>query len=92
MTLTLKDNFDNIVSSFSKISYEIYLVQYPIIFLIQYYKIKGIIGIILTIIITVIVSAIIHFALNIKGKSMINIIRILLLMFICIISIIGLYI
>lgn len=87
-----KNNFDNIVSSLSKISYEIYLVQYPIIFLIQYYKIKGIIGIILTIIITVIVSAIIHFALNIKGKSMINIIRILLLMFICIISIKGLYI
>ena len=85
------NSFDNIIASLSKISYEIYLVQYPIIFLMQNYKINGILKVLLIIVITFCVSYLLHFSLDLKGKSKKNIIRIVLLMLITLISISGFY-
>ena len=57
---------DNKISDLSKISYEVYLVQYPIIFLFQKINLINIIEIPLIIIITFIVSYIINNSLKIK--------------------------
>ncbi len=85
-----KNKIDIIVSSFSSISYEIYLVQYPVIFILQTINMNSILKIVLTILITIILSYIIHFALNIK-KSRIKILSIILSIFLLGISVFGLY-
>ena len=51
-TLNTSDNlsvFDKIIKSLSSISYEVYLVQYPVIFLFQYAGINNNLKILLTI-------------------------------------------
>ena len=79
-----------IIKSLSSISYEIYLVQYPVIFLLQDREINGIIKIILIILITIIISYIIHFATNLKNKKN-KIIRIIVLIPLLLLSIFGAY-
>lgn len=64
-----KTKFDFIKKFVSNISYEIYLVQYPVIFLIQEMDINKILGIILTIIITFIISYALHFVLDFKNEK-----------------------
>jgi len=58
---------DKIIKSFSDISYEIYLVQYPIIFLFQYINIQLEVPII--IVLTIVISYILHFCINLKNKK-----------------------
>ena len=82
-----KNNIDKIISPLSKISYEVYLVQYPIIFLIINTHINNILKVIIIILLTYIISAIIHYALDFKKKK---IIKIVLLIPIIILSIYGL--
>ena len=80
--------FSNIISSLAKVSYEIYLVQYPVIFLIQDMKISSLIKVPLIIIITVIISYIIHYAINFKkGKG--NVVKIGLLIIVSVLTLIG---
>lgn len=65
-----KDNIDdNTIRSLSDISYEAYLFQYPIIFILEYYNISRLLKIITVVIITLTISYIFQFALNNKNKK-----------------------
>ena len=77
--------------TFANICYEIYLVQYPVIFIIQDYKMNSILKILSIILITIIVSILIHFSLNKPKKRTLNIIRIIILIPIILLSIHGFY-
>lgn len=71
-TLAIKENlsiFDKIIKCFSKVSYEVYLVQYPVIFLLQNVNINEYIKIFLIIIIILVVSYILNFAINYKNNK-----------------------
>ena len=84
--------FLNILSSFvSNISYEIYLIQYPVIFLFQELNISSYLKIVFIVFITFVLSFIIHFALNIKKKSKFKIFRILLTFLLSLIGLFGFY-
>ena len=72
--LSLKDS---IVKGLSNISYEVYLIQYPVIFLFQYANIPVIIEVILTIIITFLLSFILNYAFS-KKKKMAKIVLIII--------------
>ena len=64
--LNIKDKF---IKFFSDMSYEIYLVQYPVIFIFQELEVKSPIKIPLIILIILVISYILHLALNFKyGK------------------------
>ncbi len=81
---------DKIIKSFALISYEIYLVQYPVIFIFQYININKWISIPIMIFVILLISYCIHFCLdskNIKYKKF----RYLLIGIISLISIFGLY-
>ena len=85
-----KDNkYDKVFNFLSKISYEIYLVQYPVIFIFQNINITTIIKVPLIIIITIITSLLIHKGLNIKERKKIKVFNILLCLLVLSISIFG---
>lgn len=79
--------FDKIIKFISSISYEIYLVQYPVIFIFQNYSFNSYLKISLIIFITLILSYIIHKTLNNNKK----IIKIILCVILSVISLFGLY-
>ena len=79
--------FDKIIKFLSGISYEIYLVQYPVIFIFQNYNIDNNIKILLIVLTTLIVSYIIHQTLTNKNK----IIKVILCIIISIASVFGIY-
>ena len=88
---TLNSNlniFDKFMKYLSSISYEIYLFQYPVIFIFQYVILKDYISLPLIFIITIISSIILHLALNFKKKK---IYKYILLVIISGLSIFGLY-
>lgn len=90
-SLVIKDTlnaFDKIIKYISSISYEIYLFQYPMIFLFQYIELNNYIKIPLIIISTVILSVILHFVLKTKDKY--KVLKYILLTVIIITSLIGL--
>ena len=60
--------FDKLNKYLAKISYEIYLVQYPIIFFMQNLPINMFLKTLLIVFLTFIVSCIIHFIINYKDK------------------------
>lgn len=60
---------DKVIKSLSDISYEVYLVQYPIIFIFQYLTITSNLKLPLTIILTILISYLLHFALTKSKKS-----------------------
>ena len=82
--------FDKIVKSLSNVSYEIYLVQYPIIFIFQNINMNSILKTILTIVITLVVSYIIKSSLSYKKSKMIGL-KILLTIIVFTISLFGVY-
>ena len=82
---------DSIISSLSKISYEIYLVQYPVIFLFQNININFFAKTFLIITLTVILSYIIHASLNIKKKDKFIVLKIIMLILITFIALFGLF-
>jgi len=57
---------DKVIKSLASISYEIYLFQYPIIFIFQYININNIFYLPLVILIIIILSYLLHFAINNK--------------------------
>ena len=82
--------FDKIINFFSKVSYEVYLIQYPVIFLLQNVNIDNYIKIPLIIIITIALSYILNFIIDFKNnkfKSLKNIMFSILLCF----SLYGVY-
>ena len=64
-----RNKTDLITKSLSSITYEVYLVQYPVIFLLDNTFLDKPLRITLTIIITVLVSCLIHFAYNFRPKE-----------------------
>ena len=82
--------FDTIIKSISSISYEIYLVQYPVIYIISSLKISNDIKVILVIIIVIIISYIIHFAFSYK-KEKFKIVKLISFFIILGISFLGVY-
>ncbi len=82
---------DKIINYFSKISYEVYLVQYPILFILQLYNLNNYIYISLTIVLSFVISALLHFCLDIGKKKKLNVLRVLFLIPVILISIYGLY-
>ena len=89
---TLKLNvLDRIIKCFAKISYEIYLVQYPVIFMFQDINMNSIIKTILILLITILISIILHYILDFKNvKKNSKIIKIVLLSIVSIFTIFGL--
>ena len=80
---------EKVVKSLSDISYEIYLTQYPIIFLFQYIKLQSLYKLAAIILVTIITSYIIHFAL--KKTKRFKVFKYLLLTSVLIVSIYGAY-
>ena len=83
------NKFDNITKIFAKISYEIYLVQYPIIFFMQTLPINKFLKVLLVIILTIIVSFILHLIISYKSKN--RILRYMKNLILSIIIMIGLF-
>ena len=81
---------DKIIKSLSGTSYEIYLIQYPVIFFLQNVVIDKMLKIILIIVITILLSYILHFAINIKDKKYKGM-RYFILIIICVASLFGIY-
>lgn len=81
---------DRIIRFISNISYEVYLVQYPIIFIFQYINLNSVLEIFLIIFITFIVSLLIKFALSLKSTSFSKL-RIILFLLILVPTIFGTY-
>ena len=80
------------VKYISSISYEVYLVQYPVIYLYQFTLLNSFIKIVLMLITIFIFSSIIHFALNFKsGFKRNRIIKIVVFLIIIILSLVGVY-
>ena len=71
--------FDNIISYISSITYEIYLVQYPIIFIFQYINISGVLKIILVVFIIFLLSSLIHYLRDFKKKNVTKYVGIIIL-------------
>ena len=81
--------FDKIIKSISDISYEIYLVQYPVIYLFQYININHYLKTPIIIIIVILLSYILHMISN-KRENM-KIVRKILLVVVLALSVFGAY-
>ena len=75
--------FDKIIKFLSEISYEIYLVQYPIIFLFQYLDITNYLKIPIIIILTIAISFVLHFCFNAKSTKMKKVAHITTILLLC---------
>ena len=86
------NKFDNFIKFISAISYEVYLVQYPIIFLLQYISINIWIKLFIIIILTFVLAFILHFSLSFKNKkNKFKLLRYILSTIFLIISLYGFY-
>lgn len=70
----LRDNkdlniLDKVVRYLSKISYEIYLVQYPVIFLFQYINLPQILKLIIILVLILLISSLLHFVYSKDNKN-----------------------
>lgn len=66
--VTELNKFDMFIKSLSSITYEVYLVQYPIIFLFQYVSLSSCLKVLVIILLTIFISILIHFCINNKNK------------------------
>lgn len=85
--MTLLDKW---IKSLSNISYEIYLVQYPVIFLFQYVNIPDYLKVTCIILLTVVISYILHFCTVNKSKEL-KIPKYILSGFILLLALFGCY-
>ena len=84
--------FDKIIKFLSKISYEVYLIQYPIIFVFQNVDINNNFKILSIIVITFILAYVINFSINIKKEDKkIKSLKIVLCSIITLLSLFGMY-
>ena len=81
--------FDRLIKSIANISYEVYLIQYPVIYLFQYNMMNPVLKITIIIAITVALSYLIHYAFG-KSKFLLGLKYILMVVFI-LASIYGVY-
>ena len=85
------NNFDKFIKHISNISYEIYLFQYPIIFIFQEIEMNIIIKNILIVLITVLLSFILHLCLKIKRDEKFKILKYILRIIVLLVTIFGVY-
>lgn len=83
------NTLNKIISPISKISYEVYLTQYPVIFIFQSINMIDIIKIPLIIVITFILSYLIHNSINFDKNSKFKTLRIILCFIIVLFTIFG---
>lgn len=84
--------YDKIIKSLAQVSYEIYLFQYPVIFIFQYIDISNYIKIPLIVIITLALSYILHFCIYFKNsKGKLKIVKYALCIIILAICLDGIY-
>ena len=76
-----ESKIDHLIRGVANMTYEIYLVQYPVIYAFQYLNINHVIKIPIIIVIVLLLSFLLHFALNSKKKHK-NIKELLLILFI----------
>ena len=76
-----ESKFDHLIRGVANMTYEIYLVQYPVIYAFQYLNINHVIKIPIIIVIVLLLSFLLHFTLNSKKKHK-NIKELLLILFI----------
>ena len=76
-----ESKFDHLIRGVANMTYEIYLVQYPVIYAFQYLNINHVIKIPIIIVIVLLLSFLLHFALSSKKKHK-NIKELLLILFI----------
>ena len=81
----------NLIKFISDISYEIYLVQYPVIYLFEKVKMNNILKTLSIIVITIIISFIINFSLKAFKKGRVRVLKIIVLIPVLIITCYGLY-
>ncbi len=79
--------FDKVIKSISKISYEVYLIQYPLIFIFQNISMDNTIKMVLLVILLILLSYIINFGIKNKKSKL----RYIVLIFLLVISSIGIY-
>ena len=83
--------FDKIIKFLSDLTYEIYLVQYPVIFIFEDIEMSSGLKLTLIIAITIVVSYILHLAIHIKKDAKVKIARYLLLLLTLIATSYGIY-
>ena len=88
---TNENRLEKVISFFSKISYEIYLVQYPVIFIFQSIDLNNFVKVPLMIIIILFVSILLHFVLSYKKDKKYKKLQFVLGFVMILISIVGLY-
>jgi len=71
-------SFDKVLKYLAKITYEVYLIQYPVIFLFQLVLWKDIIKVPVIIVITVLLSCILHLALSQEKNKYMKVLQILM--------------
>ena len=84
-------NKNALINTFANITYEGYLIQYPLIYIFSFYKLDTNLNNTLIITLTILIALIMHFSLNIKQHKM-KWLRCLLLFIILILTINGGYI
>ena len=89
--IKMKNTFDKLISSLSNISYEVYLVQYPVIFFYQNVSLNDYVKIFLIIITTFIIAYILNRCINIKTKDKLKVLKIIMLIPIVLATIYGAY-
>ena len=93
-TIVIKNNlsiFNKIIKYAAQISYEIYLFQYPLIFLFQYINIDSFLKIPIIIILTIILSYILNFSINFNKDKKLNIPKYIMSIIISCVSLYGIY-
>ena len=83
--------FDKIIKFLSDLTYEIYLVQYPIIFVLEDTLIDANLKIALIIVLTIIISYILHLCLNFKKDEKAKIVRWILRIVVLVATLFGIY-
>lgn len=82
--------FDKIIKGVSSITYEVYLVQYPVIFIFQYLDVPSSLKTLLIVLIVLVTSVVIHFMF--KKEDKINLLRFTVIVLISLGSLYGSYI
>ncbi len=88
----ISDRVKHIVEYFSNISYEVFLVQYPVIFMFQYAEISAVLKYILVVVSTLTAAVVLNMALHLKKEKLpAKIISIALLISLCLGTVYGCY-
>ena len=86
-----RNKFDYIISSLSCITYEVYLFQYPVIFVLQDIKMSYPLRVLAIIGITFAISGALHYSMNIKKKAKTNFIKVPVLVLTLLLCFNGVY-